>query len=105
MVRAHLSTLASDLQYASHPGLGKQPCPGRLACHPLLICPRLAPRRWTIPPTYDHWYLDGHFLLVVWQRGVNRCWLRGKAGRSLLHKSNGVASEYAAQQYARSERH
>ena len=40
------------------------------------ICPRLALRLWTVwlkashLPTYDHWYLDGHFPLVVWQHGV-----------------------------------
>ena len=41
-----------------------------------IICQRLVLRHWTVwlnsscPPAYDHWYLDGHFLLVVQQRGV-----------------------------------
>ena len=38
---------------------------------------RLAPRLWTVrlnsshPPTYDPWYLDGHFPLVIWQYRVS----------------------------------
>ena len=60
---------------------------------------------WTVPPAYDHWYLDGHFPLVVLQHRVNRCWLRGNAGRSLPHKSNGMVSEHTAWGYAQSERH
>ena len=74
MVRAHLSTLASDLRHARHPGLAKQPCPGRLAwCQP--YPPEACTVAWTVqlksshPPAYDHWYLDGHFLLVVQQPG------------------------------------
>ena len=41
-----------------------------------VIHPRLALQPWTIqlksshPPTYDHWYLDDHFPLVIWQCGV-----------------------------------
>ena len=41
-----------------------------------IIHPRLVPWSWTIqlksscPPIYDHWYLNGHFLLVAWQHGV-----------------------------------
>ena len=63
------------------------------------IRPRLAPRCWIVPPAYDHWYLDGYCPLVIQQCGVNHCWSRGKAGRSLPCKSNGVTSEHTAWQY------
>ena len=74
MVRAHLSTLASDLWHAHRPGLAKQPCLGGLVQHQLYL-PEACTVAWTIrlksnnPPAYDHWYLDGHFPHIVQQHG------------------------------------